>query len=241
MKIAALISGGKDSIYTLCKMKDQGYEIVCGVYMYGENENSDSFMYQTIGQNIIKLIEQSLEIPFIYKKTRCITLNTNLKYSETKYDEVEDLYDALKTAQRKYQCNGVCSGAILSSYQKNRIENVCSRLGLQSFTPLWNLNQKVLLQEMIDYGIEAIIVKIASPLLKKIHLGKDICVIMEYFNSIESMNEINYAGEGGEYETITVNCKYFKYKLSCSLYNIKVHPEDINKNEIDQVMYIEFL
>ena len=79
MKIAALISGGKDSIYTLCKMKDQGYEIVCGVYMYGENENSDSFMYQTIGQNIIKLIEQSLEIPFIYKKTRCITLNTNLK------------------------------------------------------------------------------------------------------------------------------------------------------------------
>ena len=53
--------------------------------------------------------------------------------------------------------------------------------------------------------------------------------------------EINYAGEGGEYETITVNCKYFKYKLSCSLYNIKVHPEDINKNEIDQVMYIEFL
>lgn len=221
-------------------MKDQGHKIVCGVYMYGNNENNDSFMYQTVGYNMIKLIEQALDIPFIYKKTQCITLNSNLKYNKTEYDEVEDLYDALEIAQKKYYCDGVCSGAILSSYQKNRIENVCNRLNLKSFTPLWNMNQKILLQEMINYGIEAIVVKIASPLLKKIHLGKDISIIMEYFNNIESTNEINYAGEGGEYETITINCKYFKYKLSCPLYNIKVHPEDINKNEIDQVMYIEF-
>lgn len=66
----------------------------------------------------------------------------------------------------------VSSGAILSNYQKNRIQNVCRRLNLESLTYLWNADQAFLFEEIISSGIEAIIVKVAALGLSTKHLGK---------------------------------------------------------------------
>lgn len=67
MKIAALLSGGKDSCYNMLECVKRGHEIVClvnllpGFYLYWlvnyiENQSVnelDSFMYQTIGHTAI--------------------------------------------------------------------------------------------------------------------------------------------------------------------------------------------
>lgn len=52
-------------------------------------------------------------------------------------------------------------GAILSDYQRVRVENVCGRLGLISLAYLWRRDQKELLQEMIDSRLHAIIIKVS--------------------------------------------------------------------------------
>lgn len=44
----------------------------------------------------------------------------------------------------------VSSGAIASDYQRLRVENVCSRLGLISLAYLWKLDQSYLLQQMVS-------------------------------------------------------------------------------------------
>lgn len=62
----------------------------------------------------------------------------------------------------------------MSSYQKNRIQNVCQRLNLESLTYLWNVNEALLLDEIISSGIEAIIVKVAALGLSTKHLGKSL-------------------------------------------------------------------
>lgn len=57
MKVLALISGGKDSIFNICKCLDQGHEIIALGNLYNqqnetEGEELDSYMYQTVGTNL---------------------------------------------------------------------------------------------------------------------------------------------------------------------------------------------
>ena len=65
-------------------------------------------------------------------------------------DEVEDLFLLLQDVLAAHPCiRGVAVGAILSSYQRVRVEAVCARLGLTSVAYLWQRNQDELLQEMV--------------------------------------------------------------------------------------------
>ena len=54
---------------------------------------------------------------------------------------------------------GVAVGAILSDYQRVRVENICSRLGLVNFAPLWQKDQSQYLEDLEDVGIDSVIVK----------------------------------------------------------------------------------
>lgn len=64
-------------------------------------------------------------------------------------------------AQTEVDFDSISVGAILSDYQRIRVENVCSRLGLISLAYLWRRDQKELLQEMIDSQLHAIIIKVS--------------------------------------------------------------------------------
>ncbi len=63
----------------------------------------------------------------------------------------------------------LASGAILSNYQRLRIEHVCGRLGLVSLSYLWQQPQLPLLDSMIRCDVEAVLVKVAG-----VGLGVDI-------------------------------------------------------------------
>lgn len=62
--------------------------------------------------------------------------------------------------QKELQADAVAVGAILSDYQRVRVENVCSRLNLVSLAYLWRRDQTELLQEMIDCQVHAILIKV---------------------------------------------------------------------------------
>ena len=57
-------------------------------------------------------------------------------------DEVEDLVRLLLEVKARFpEVQAVCSGAILSTYQRLRVESVCYRLGLTSLAYLWQRDQ----------------------------------------------------------------------------------------------------
>lgn len=60
------------------------------------------------------------------------------------------------------EVEAVSSGAILSDYQRNRVESVCARLDLVSLAYLWRREQQELLGEMIDCGVSAVLIKVAA-------------------------------------------------------------------------------
>ena len=55
-----------------------------------------------------------------------------MSYESSSEDEVEDLYELLLEIKTKHhpEIQGVSVGAIVSNYQRLRVENVCSRLGM---------------------------------------------------------------------------------------------------------------
>ena len=60
----ALISGGKDSIFNIIKMVNEGHELVALANLYPvEDKEMDSYMYQTVGHEIIEKVAQCLEKP----------------------------------------------------------------------------------------------------------------------------------------------------------------------------------
>lgn len=70
--------------------------------------------------------------------------------------------------------------------QKNRVENICDRLGMTSLAYLWERNQPDLLQEMINSEIHAILIKVACLGLKPDkHLGKTLTEMKPYLIKLQ--------------------------------------------------------
>ena len=89
------------------------------------SDELDSFMFQTVGHEGISLIAESMGIPLYRAITRGDSLTRALQYSPTDGDEVEDLYELLvKVCEACDGVEGVSSGAVLSDYQRLRVENV---------------------------------------------------------------------------------------------------------------------
>ena len=143
MKFVALVSGGKDSIYNIMECVRNGHDLTACVHLGAPvSPQEESYMYQTAASEVMPiLVEQCLGVPFILYKRQGTSSNTTLVYeTTTEKDEVEDLYEALALAKKQFpEIQAVASGAILSTYQRVRIEHVCSRLGLTSLSYLWRM------------------------------------------------------------------------------------------------------
>ena len=78
---------------------------------------------------------------------------------------------------------------------------------------LWRREQAELMQEMIDCDVSAIIIKVASlGLTPDRHLGKTIKDMQSHLVKMQDKYGLNICGEGGEYETFTLDCPLYKNK-----------------------------
>jgi len=71
-----------------------------------------------------------------------------------------------------------------------------------------------LLKEMVDSGIEAILIKVAAIGLKGDHLGRTLKEMYPVMEKLNQEYELHMCGEGGEFESFTLNCPLFKRKGS---------------------------
>lgn len=148
-------------------------------------------------------------------------------YEPTEQDEVEDLFQLLNHIQTEIAFDAVCSGAILSDYQRMRVENVCARLGLQSFSFLWRRDQENLVEEMIATGLDAVLIKVAALGLKpRAHLGKSLAQLLPHLKSLHQRYDVHVAGEGGEYETLTLDSPLFFQRIAIEEQEIVMVSDD---------------
>ncbi|GAV82994.1 LOW QUALITY PROTEIN: Ribonuc_L-PSP domain-containing protein/ATP_bind_4 domain-containing protein, partial [Cephalotus follicularis] len=214
MKVVALVSGGKDSCFSMMKCIHYGHQVVALANLLPDDDSVDeldSYMYQTVGHQIIVSYAECMGLPLFRRRIKGSTRqHQNLSYRKTPGDEVEDMFILLNEVKRQMPTvNAVSSGAIASDYQRLRVESVCSRLGLVSLAYLWKQDQSLLLQEMITNEIVAITVKVAAMGLDPAkHLGKEIAFLSSYLHNLKELG-IKVCGEGGEYENLTLDCPLF--------------------------------
>ena len=185
-------------------------------------------MYQTVGHELMDAIAECMELPLIRRFTKCNAKTKSLCYNKTLGDEVEDLYKLLADVKKRYpQINAVSVGAIFSDYQRNRVENVCSRLGLTPLCFMWRREQRALLSEMISKQMVCVIVKVACLGLNKTHVGKTIQDMESYLLHLNDEYGVHPCGEGGEYETLTLDCPLYKRKrIVLDRIRVFAHSED---------------
>lgn len=267
LNVIALISGGKDSLYSIAHCLRNGHEVIAlgnlhpptpprpgqgngktsGEKGEDDEEDMDSFMYQTIGHGVVPLYEEALGIPLYRDPIRGRALNAEREYSypslestekaDEEYggsdgDETESLSRLLRRIMQKHPAaNAVSAGAILSTYQRTRIENVAARLGLVPLAWLWmypclsppseraasaaSASVTGLLDDMAAAGCEARVVKVASGGLESADvLWGDLAgldgrvrraLVKTMGRFLDSGLEAAVLGEGGEYESLALD------------------------------------
>ncbi len=220
MKFCALLSGGKDSCHAITRLCREGHELVCCANLSPESntttdDDEGSYCFQTAGHTALPVLCDCLGVPLVSRKWAGVSVIRTLEYQPTDGDEVEDLFSLLKDVLRRFPCvEAVSSGAILSNYQRLRVENVCGRLGLLSLAPLWRQPQRLLLKEMIESDMDAILIKVSSlGLDPSKHLGRSIHQLIPVFERLYTEYRFHMCGEGGEYETLSLDGPIFKKRL----------------------------
>jgi diphthine-ammonia ligase len=205
MRVAALFSGGKDSVFSIFITQQYGWDVSPLVSILPQKP--DSWMFHSINIHHTTLLATALKIPLIQQET-----------PGEKETELEDLSGVLQSLE----IDGVISGAIASEYQRTRIEKICDRLGLKSFTPLWHKNQELLLRDQVHAGYHIMIVGVFAEGFDETWLGRTIDEkTIKDLSNLYTTRGINIAGEGGEYETLVVSGPGFSKRIVIEEYEKK--------------------
>ncbi|KAK7200427.1 ATP-binding region containing protein [Novymonas esmeraldas] len=228
MKTIALVSGGKDSILAVLMAYRHGHEPVVLVNMVPVLEGADvppeacahghdidSYMYQTVGYEAVEAMAACLGVPL---RRGCVrrgrARDQSMLYSEQPpaEDEVETLHDLLRGVCAEFpEAQGLTSGAILSNYQRHRVERLCDRLGLESLAYLWMREAGEVLDMAHALRVRAVLVKTASiGLVPQQMLGKTLEQARPTLERLAGLYQSHLAGEGGEYETTVLDCPFFR-------------------------------
>jgi len=216
MKVVGLISGGKDSCYNLVQCVAAGHEIVALANLKPADatvQEIDSQMYQTVGTSAVEYIAKAMELPLYVDTISGSGTSVDMDYFPTEGDEVEDLTRLLTRVKNETGAEAVSVGAILSDYQRVRVESVCLRLSLVPLAYLWRRGQAELLREMIDNGLKSILIKVACLGLCSRHLGLTLAEMEDELINLNKKYGVNVCGEGGEYETFTLDSPLFRQEL----------------------------
>jgi ABC transporter with metal-binding/Fe-S-binding domain ATP-binding protein len=200
-KLGVLFSGGKDSTLAAWIAKKEGYKLCCLISIL--SENPDSYMFHTPDIKQTKKQALAMNLPIIEQPTK-----------GKKEDELKDLRESLIQARNLYKIEGIVTGAVESVYQSTRIRKLCYELKLECFNPLWLRNQIRLLEDLLENEFKAIIVGVAAFPLGKEWLGREINrKTIEELKTLQNKYKINPSGEGGEFETLVLDCPLFKKPL----------------------------
>jgi len=229
--VVALVSGGKDSCMAMLECVRMGHRIVALANLLPSRaapDELDSYMFQTVGHTVVHSYAQCMGLPLFRHFIGGQALNQDLQYVETQEDEVESLYALLSQVKKRLpSVQAVASGAILSDYQRLRVEHVCDRLGLVSLAYLWQRDQKELLREMAHIPIEAVLVKVAAMGLDPHkHLGRSITSLEPLLLRLSDDFGCHPCGEGGEYETLTLDCPLFHQRIVLDETEVVIHSDD---------------
>jgi diphthine-ammonia ligase len=197
-KVGMMYTGGKDSTYSLGRLLELGYKIVCLITIVSANE--ESYMLHTRGIEMTRLSSSALNLPLFMGYT-----------NGRKEEELRDIKNAIVDAREKYEFEAIGTGAIASQYQKSRMEAVASDCGLSALSPIWGVDQRRYVRSLIQDKYRFILTSVSCEGLNRDWLGREITLEgLQKLEQLSLKHRFNIAFEGGEAETFVLDCPLYK-------------------------------
>jgi len=197
MRLASLYSGGKDSAFSLYLAEQMGHDVPYVVNIVPDHGASWIFHTPNLGS-----------VPIMAEQ-----MGKKLVTGRSTGDEDGDMA-GLRDALDGLDVEGVVTGAVWSDYQWDRMNIVCGDLGLKLIAPMWRKDQDMLLDALIDSGIEAVIVGCYAEGFDESWLGRPIDRdAARDLRELRDKYSISVMGEGGEYESMTLSSPLYAHPL----------------------------
>ena len=196
-RIALSWSGGKDCCMALDTLIKQGYEVVSLVTTVPK-EHGRTFGHGERTE-MIKLQGEALSIP--------------VHFIECTYETyTNEFVNAVQTLKNQYGITGIAYGDLYLKEHRDWGENVALAADVEALYPLWTNkeNALMLLENFVDSGYQAIVIRVREDVLDETWLGR---LIDESFIREVEQTAICPMGESGEYHTFVFDGPLFSKRI----------------------------
>jgi ABC transporter with metal-binding/Fe-S-binding domain ATP-binding protein len=207
MVYAALSSGGKDSVLACQKALDAGLEVRYLVTV--RPADPDSYMFHSSNLDAVAAIADAAGMAYV-----------EVASNGEKEAELADLEAGLA----ELPVEGFVTGAVASTYQRDRLAGIADRLDLELVAPLWGMDPGALLAE-IAARFDAIIVVTAADGLDETFLGCHFdAALIRRLERVAAVHRIHLAGEGGEYESLALDAPFYRRPVTYASAEVRTSP-----------------
>ena len=197
-------SGGKDSCFALFRSIQKGYtpKVLLNVL----NEEGKISRSHGIPSNILLAQAAAMQLP--------------LHLVSSSWDDYEKNFtDALISLREEYQLTHAIFGDIDLQAHRDWEEKVCATAKLEAVLPLWQEDRKQLVLQMLNAGIETIIVS-CNETMGEDFIGQTLTAPL--IEQLEKMG-IDPCGENGEFHTLVLNCPLFTKPVAATVKAKQAH------------------
>jgi uncharacterized protein (TIGR00290 family) len=192
--IACSWSGGKDSCFALMQEMKKGHNLRVLVNMMNENG----------------MISRSHGLPLSMLQQQAESMNVPLIAIPTSWPDYEfNFTNTLLEIKNKYGVRSMVFGDIDLQAHRDWEEKVCYNAGLFASLPLWKQDRKQLVKQMLQAGIQTIIVS-CNDVMGEDFLGK--LITESLILQLDSLG-VDVCGENGEFHTLVIDCPLFRNKI----------------------------
>ena len=200
MRLVALYTGGKDSTLALEKALEEGHAVAACLTVVPE---PNSWAFHETCLEVTPLQAEAMGIPHVM-----------VRVGGGKSREVEELGLQLAALRERLGIDGFVSGTIRSSYQKSRLDELASKLGLRHIAPNWGSPPGSAVKEVVRRGYEVLISSVAAEGLGREWIGRRIDEeSLEELLALSERRGFDPDGEGGDYETLVLWAPVFRRRI----------------------------
>jgi uncharacterized protein (TIGR00290 family) len=196
MKVGASWSGGKDSCFACYKAIQEGHDVSQLLIMMSDPSTSNFHM---ISSELLDAQSQAVGIPIV-------------KWTTTPGTYEQEFKKALLQMKAK-GVEGIVTGDVydVALHEAGWLDRICKEVGLKPVKPLWHRDTQQILNEFINEGFKATVVRVKTDVLRMEWLGREIN--KEFFDDLLKLGTVDPCGENGEFHTFVTDGPLFKKRI----------------------------
>ena len=195
MKLVAAWSGGKDSCFACYKAIQEGHEVSNLLIMMSDPSISNFHM---IRSDMLDAQSQAIGIPIA-------------KWTTTPDTYEQEFKKALLQIKAR-GVEGIVTGDVfdVALHEAGWLDRICKEVSLTPVRPLWHRDTQQILEEFINAGFKATVVRITN-LLSIDWLGREIN--KKFLDDLLKLGTVDPCGENGEFHTFVTDGPLFKNRI----------------------------